>query len=622
MSYQLNKTDGTILVELVDGRLDTSSTNLTLVGRGYRGYGEVFNENFIKLLENFANTSAPSNPLRGQIWWDTANDKLNIWTGDQWRANAEPYVQATQPLDLLPGEFWYNSRDNQLFFTNNSSDPVLIGPSFTSSQGKSGLFVENILSAENQTFAIVKLFIANLAVGVFSNSEFTPAIENRIEELVSADNPLGIIFKGFNAFDKAQFKYIGTAENATKLEAPDGSLISADQFLRADQNSLMRGSLEIRNQNGLVFSTAGARYVNMRPQGENFFIENQLANSDIALRVRSQKFQGSIVNALYVDASEGRIGIFNRSRLPAYTLDVEGDIRVTGDLLVEGTNLITQTETVQIEDKNLEIGLVSSPTDTTAADGGIILKGTTDKTILWKQDTGSWTFSESINIDDAGNSLSINGSEKLSNNALTNIEFATDLKEIGTLEFLNVDNIGIDGNDISSSSNLQLTAADDIILTTTGPMQFASPRQIKNVATPTGVNDVTNKAYVDSEIELSPIVMTWDVTGLDTIPTFLLDLAEFIDDLYPANTANVGKVARLHTYSYSAVSYTVPSTIANVLVDANGTLNQQVVEAIAFQNIPFGNPNRKLEEFEVQLVDPGTGTPVPTWVHQSTLRDY
>ena len=48
MSYQLNKTDGTILVDLIDGKIDSNSTNLTLVGRGYRGYGEVFNENFIK----------------------------------------------------------------------------------------------------------------------------------------------------------------------------------------------------------------------------------------------------------------------------------------------------------------------------------------------------------------------------------------------------------------------------------------------------------------------------------------------------------------------------------------------------------------------------------------------
>lgn len=621
MSYQLNKTDGQVLVELIDGRIDSSTTNLTLVGRGYRGYGEAFNENFIKLLENFANTAAPSNPLAGQLWWDTATGKLKVYTGEAWRANAEPYVQTTQPLDLIPGEFWFNSRDEQLFFTNTSSEPVLIGPSFTASQGKSGLFVENITSVNNQTFAIVKLFIAALPVGVFSNNEFTPAIENRIEDLVTDDNPLGIIFKGFNAFDKVNFKYVGTAENAVNLAA-DGSFITADQLLRSDQNSLTTGSLEIRNANGLVFSTAGNRYVNMRPQGENFFIENQLSNSDISLRVRSQAFQNSIVNALYIDASEGRVGIFNRSRLPLYTLDLEGDMRITGDLLVEGANVITSVETVQIQDKNLEIGLVDTPTDVTADEGGIILKGATDKSILWKQDTESWTFNNSIDLEDTADSINIGGSVKLTNNSLTNITFAPQLEEIGTLEFLNVDSIGIDGNAVSSSGDLQLTADDDIILTASGSMQFAVPKQIKNVATPTQLNDVANKLYVDTEIDLAPIVLTWDVTGIDTNPTFLNDLGSFINDLYPASTGNIGKVARIHTYSYSAVEYTVPANIANVLVDSNGTLNQQVVEAIAFNLIPFGSPNRKLEEYEVQLVDPGNGIPEPTWAHQSTLQDY
>ena len=56
MSYKLNKTDGSLLVDLVDGQLDTTSSDLTLIGRNYSGFGEVLNENFIQLLENFANS--------------------------------------------------------------------------------------------------------------------------------------------------------------------------------------------------------------------------------------------------------------------------------------------------------------------------------------------------------------------------------------------------------------------------------------------------------------------------------------------------------------------------------------------------------------------------------------
>ena len=64
MSYKLNKTDGSLLVDLVDGQLDTTSSDLTLIGRNYSGFGEVLNENFIQLLENFANSAAPTSPVR------------------------------------------------------------------------------------------------------------------------------------------------------------------------------------------------------------------------------------------------------------------------------------------------------------------------------------------------------------------------------------------------------------------------------------------------------------------------------------------------------------------------------------------------------------------------------
>ena len=114
MSYQLNKTDGTILTDLIDGQIDTESTNLTLVGKNYSGYGESFNENFIRLLENFANTAAPSNPLSGQIWWDTAEQRLKVYDGIGWKASGGPYVQATQP-QMVAGDLWIDNLNNQIF---------------------------------------------------------------------------------------------------------------------------------------------------------------------------------------------------------------------------------------------------------------------------------------------------------------------------------------------------------------------------------------------------------------------------------------------------------------------------------------------------------------------------
>ena len=74
MSHQINKTNGTLLVNLADGQIDTTSTDITLIGKNYSGFGEAINENFVTMLENFASSSAPHS-LAGQIWWDTGESQ-------------------------------------------------------------------------------------------------------------------------------------------------------------------------------------------------------------------------------------------------------------------------------------------------------------------------------------------------------------------------------------------------------------------------------------------------------------------------------------------------------------------------------------------------------------------
>ena len=83
MAYQINKTDGTLLVQLVDGSIDTATTDITLIGRNYSGFGESINENFVKMLENFAQHGGTCNPFTGQLWWDKSEARLKIWNGTQ-----------------------------------------------------------------------------------------------------------------------------------------------------------------------------------------------------------------------------------------------------------------------------------------------------------------------------------------------------------------------------------------------------------------------------------------------------------------------------------------------------------------------------------------------------------
>ena len=172
MSYQLNRTNGELLTDLIDGQIDTNSTNLTLVGKNYSGYGEAFNENFIRLLENFSNTAAPSNPLSGQLWWDTSEQRLKVFDGTVWKASGGPYVQSSRP-QMVAGDLWIDSLNNQVY-AYDGSDTILMGPIYTDSQGISGFQIADILDSTSRPRTVAKLLIGGTLVGIFSKVQFTP----------------------------------------------------------------------------------------------------------------------------------------------------------------------------------------------------------------------------------------------------------------------------------------------------------------------------------------------------------------------------------------------------------------------------------------------------------------
>jgi hypothetical protein len=86
-SYIVNRTsDSAATFTVTDGTIDNQSTSITLVGRGYTGWGEVFNENFVKLLENFAANTQPRNSITGQIWYDTSVSALKYFNGTAYQS--------------------------------------------------------------------------------------------------------------------------------------------------------------------------------------------------------------------------------------------------------------------------------------------------------------------------------------------------------------------------------------------------------------------------------------------------------------------------------------------------------------------------------------------------------
>lgn len=630
MSYQLNKTNGTVLTDLIDGQIDTASTNLTLVGRNYSGYGEFFNENFIKLLENFANTAAPSNPLEGQLWWDTNEQRLKVFDGAQWKASGGPYVQADRP-QMVAGDLWIDNLNNQ-FYAYDGTDTILIGPAFTQTQGKTGFETFSILDEQSRSRTVAKFFIGGELVGVFSAITFTPIFSQEIEELITEENPRGTIFEGFNIVDADNFKIYGTVESANSLVTGAGEIVTADQFLPSDSNGITVGTLTIQNSGGLIIGLSQNNV--QKVVGPRFYIENQIRDHDLSLRVRSTAFESLIVDAIKINAANGRVGIFTTNRDPAYTLDVEGDLRITGNLLVEGDTTSVEVATIRVEDKNIELATTGNGTigdDSAANEGGLIVKSSQgDKTFQWKNASDAWTSNKNIDLDDSNDVYMIGGSPKLSNDSLTNIRFANDLETIGKLDYLDVDDININGATITASPNIgsfSIVSNNGIFVTAGGDFAIVDNQKIVGVANPTQPQDVATKSYTDNEIATETIVFSMDITGLGIGTTLQNNIAQYLNDLYPAATANNGKIARIHTTSYTGatveginVTVTLDPDTSGVLtkstiaVDSDGTKNESVIQDIVSTNTATGSvvltPARGLMTYQ------SNGT---SWIHQSTV---
>ena len=323
MSYILNKTDGTLLVTLVDGSIDTTSTDLTLIGRNYKGFGEFINENNIKLLENFSSSGAPNNPLRGQLWYDTADARLKLFNGSDWKVAGGPIVSNQQPNNLVAGDLWIDDAKNRLYFWDGT-DLVLVGPSYTAGQGKTGFEADSIIDDGNVERTVLKQFVGGVLAGIHSRVQFRPGNNFEIQGYPTdpddTQTPARQIVKvGFNPVDPDgnSYKYHGTATTADALVDGSGTTYDFTKFVATTGNQNMTGSLFVKNSGGLAIGVGDSKYHTIKIDGVTTVFENQQGGSDIDFRIR---VGNSTNSALYVDSANQYVGFFNSD--PSAALDI------------------------------------------------------------------------------------------------------------------------------------------------------------------------------------------------------------------------------------------------------------------------------------------------------------
>ena len=269
MAYTINKTDGAIFATVADGTINTTSS-LTLVGKNYAGYGEFLNENVLKLLESGANTTQPSAPLTGQLWFDKTAAVLKVYNGTLFKNLGSATASGSQPTSVVAGDLWFDSTNAQLKVYDGSAF-ILVGPSFTAGSGTTGAIVDTIEDNVAVDHVVVKMFVEdNIVAMVSKDATFTPGAA------ITGFATIGPGIQLSTAVSNAVFK--GSATNAQTLDNLDST-----DFLSAVGNDTTSGTLGVLNDTGLAVGVDSDLRVSV--SGSDVTVQNQTSDGDVILRV-------------------------------------------------------------------------------------------------------------------------------------------------------------------------------------------------------------------------------------------------------------------------------------------------------------------------------------------------
>jgi hypothetical protein len=457
MAYLINKTNGQLILTLLDGTADGPAINpgentldINLFGKNYPSYGEFQNENFVKMLENFANSTPPSAPIRGELWYDTANGFLKVYTGAGWTPVSPILVSDNTPIvtgtNVVTGSHWWDTTNDQLFIYTGSAW-LLIGPPYTKSDGKSGAFPETVYDTAGGKHIVVKMYTSGNVSSIASyDAAFVPNV---------AIPGFANVSPGINANTAIGAQFVGTAINSLTLGD-----ITAAQYARKDINETFAGNLNVISGN-----------LSINQSSADVDIVNTVSGSNV-------NFYANLVGTRTKVASvNGVSGTFQTSNAPYNSSDI------TNKNYVDNT----------VTDATSPLAPKASPTFTGVPAAPTAALGTSTTqlatTAFVAAATNPATDSNKLgNIDanryarkDIDETFAGNVAISAGNIAINSTATETDL--INTVEGSNI-NFYVK----SSGINVRVVQLNGL----TGTLQ------VTNV--PVSGNDVSNKTYVDLEI--------------------------------------------------------------------------------------------------------------------------
>ena len=323
MSYKIAKTNGVVLTNIDDGTLDNTTSSLTIVGKNYIGYGKFLNENFLHLLENFANDVSPTKPTQGQIWFDNYEMVLKVYTGTNWKTLSSLQSGSVTPVAPTVGDIWWDITSKQLKVWAGT-EWLVIGPTYTSSE-TSGALVETIADINAILHSVVKIYVTGQVINIISrDAEFIPATP--IPGFATIKPGMNLI----NDIIVANSQYTGTASNSELLNG-----VSASQLVRNDIDILTTHTLTVRNNLGVTIG--GGDEFNIKLDSHNVQLRNNNDNAKLEFHVKNN---GVDKNIFVLDGQD------NTSTINA-PLNITGYASAYTANIAENSNVVATTAYVR-----------------------------------------------------------------------------------------------------------------------------------------------------------------------------------------------------------------------------------------------------------------------------------
>ena len=570
MSYTLKLSNGKVLLTLADQQSDNVTTSVTLIGKNVNAYGTDLNDNFIRMLENFAHTTAPTSPLVGQIWFNTIEQRMYVYnSANQFKPVAGTLVAATQPIELTTGDLWIDTTAKQLKFVDNTGTVYVAGPQYDASKGKAGWVIETVTDSGNTDHTVVGLYSNGILLGILSDVAFT--LRSDFVTLTG----MTTVRVGFTA--KGMMKFNGTATNADSINGILGvDILSKTTYV----DQVMNSHLWFYNDTGISIGSDEDFQFYIGTNRVATLALGAVQDFDLVLKTNTDPE----VHGLYWDSTTGCLGIFNNT--PTVQLDIGGDVRIQGNLEITGNSTYITTYDLRVDDKTIELAYTTgTATDLFANDGGIVLHGTTDKTIKWFSGSNSWTSSETFNLS-SGKTYKINGVDVLTSSTLASaITSAPGLTSFGNITTATL------GQVIITTATIGVVNSTPLVIGTGNTTAVdLNGKRIQNLYTPTvfDTDDIAaNKGYVDSAVSVArsgQFALTIDVSGQASGPedpalnTFVTGLLEYLlppTDPSPYGVADNSRARVLVTRTQTSADTAASNAIGfnSVSVYQAGTTN-------------------------------------------------